>query len=467
MSKMKCNRREAIRTMAAGAAAGGMLPLARSRGAQTRPNIVFVLIDDQRYDAMGFMGKPWLKTPNMDRLAREGVQFENSFVTTSLCSPSRASFLTGRYAHCHGVMNNATPWLDSNLTFLEILHAQGYRTGFIGKWHMPGEGVPDLANQGKVDRMVSFSFGTGQGRYNDCPLIIDGQKTKKKGYITDVLTDYALEFLKDLDRYSYDEDDEGISRPFCLYLSHKAVHAFFNPPKRYEGVLKDAPLPRLEPQTRDLPLGLINAQQRSRFDKNVQGYYEALMAVDDSLGSVLDYLDAKGLSENTLVIYTSDNGYFWGEHGLTDKRYAYDEALLIPHLIRYPRLIPEGGKKVSEMVLNIDLAPTVLSAAGIEPPPVMQGRSWLDLAQGRTMPWRDSFLYEYFRDPAFPNPRIKAVRTREWKYITYPDSKYPDEMYNLIEDPREKNDLAFDPAYADKKNELIGELKRLEKETSC
>jgi N-acetylglucosamine-6-sulfatase len=445
--------------MAAGAAA--MMPGLRAAGSDTRPNIVFLLIDDQRYDAMGFMGKyPWLKTPNMDRLAREGVHFRNSFVTTSLCSPSRASFLTGQYASCHGVMNNATPWLDSNVTFLELLHAAGYDTGFIGKWHMPGKGIPDLTGQGKVDRMVSFSYATGQGVYNDCPLIVDGQKHKQKGYITDVLTEYAIDFL-----------DRKRKSPFCLFLSHKAVHAFFVPPDRYQGVLKDADLPRLQPMTKDLPLGIINKQQRSKFDENVQKYYEALLAVDDSVGAVLDWLDTRGAAENTLVVFVGDNGYFWGEHGLTDKRYPYEEGIRIPHLVRYPALAPDGGRTVSEMALNIDLMPTLLDAAGIDTPRGVQGKSYLGLARGERVAWRDSWLYEYFLDPAFPNPPMKGVRTRDWKYITYPHPKpkkrLPDEMYNLAEDPGEMNDLAGDPAFADKKKELAKELKRLEREAGC
>jgi N-acetylglucosamine-6-sulfatase len=416
----------------------------------------------------------------MYRLAKEGVQFENSFVTTSLCSPSRASFLTGKYARCHGVKNNATPWVESNVTFLEMLREKGYEVGFIGKWHMPGKGIPDLVSQGKADRMVSFSYLTGQGRYFDCPLIVNGEKVKRSGYITDVLTDYALEFM-----------DKRRSRPFCLFLSHKAVHALFKPPARYKGVLKDAPLSELEENETDLPQGLTNSFQIWDFKDNQQGYYEALMAVDESVGRVLKALDDRGIAENTLVIYTGDNGYFWGEHGLIDKRYAYEESIRIPLLMRYPRLIPEGGRKVSEMVLNIDLAPTLLSAAGIEKPEFMQGHSYLGLAAGKKILWRDSFLYEYYMDPiqvpgivrlqdnpesllmkqvnkiGFPHPPIRAVRTRDWKYIRYLAGDLKDEMYNLDYDPKERNNLVDDTEAAGKKKELVQGLDRLEKETSC
>ncbi len=459
MNKQEIDRRKAIKTMAAGTAAAGVLAPSMLRAKNdTRPNIVFILVDDHRYDAFGFMDKPWLKTSSMDRLAREGVHFTRSFVTTSLCSPSRASFLTGQYAHCHGVKNNLTPWTDENVTFIELLHAQGYHTGFIGKWHMPGKGIPDLVGQGKVDRMVSFSYGTGQGRYYDCPLIIDGEKQGKEGYITDVLTDYALEFL-----------DQPRNGPFCLYLSHKAVHHNFMPPDRYKGKLEHAPLHPMEDNKKDLPMGLVHVPQRLNFERNQQRYYEALMAVDDSVGAVLRYLDDKGMAENTIIVYVGDNGYFWGEHGLIDKRYAYEEGILIPHLLRYPRLVQDGGKKVEQMVLNIDLAPTLLHAAGIKAPSAIQGKSYLDLARGKEHEWRDSFLYEYFEDFGFPHPPMRAVRTEDWKLIKYPghEKRFPDEMFNLAPDPGERNNLARAPEHAERKRELEGELKRLIKETGC
>jgi len=423
------------------------------RTSAAKPNIIFIITDDQRYDTMGFMDKPWLQTPNMARLAREGVHFVNSFVTTSLCSPSRASFLTGRYPHCHGVINNFTPWRDDNVTFLELLHAHGYDTALIGKWHMTGKSVPDLVGQGKVNRMVSFY---GQGKYFDCPLIVNGKNTESKGYITDTLTRYAIEFL-----------GQSRKKPFCLYLSHKAVHGPFKPPERYSGMLKQVSFPDLGFINPNLPqIPGIN-RQRKKFKKNIQSYHEALIAVDDSLGKVLDFLDARGMAENTLVIYTSDNGYMWGEHGLLGKRYAYEESIRVPHLFRYPRLVPKGGRKVSEMVLNIDLAPTLLSAADIAPPDIVQGRSYLELATGKSVPWRESFLYEYFKDPLFPHPPIQAVRTREWKYIHYLNSQFPDELYHLSVDPKERHDLAKDPAHTSIKKKLKVELERLKRKYAC
>ena len=455
--KRNINRRDALRCLGAGAAAGALLP-GLAAGAQKRPNIIFILTDDHRWDAFGFMDKPWLKTPNMDRLAAEGVHFQNSFVTTSLCSPSRASFLTGQYAHCHGVMNNTTPWRDSNTTWLELLHAAGYYTGFIGKWHMPGKGVPDLKGQGKVDRMVSFNARHGQGKYFDCPLMVDGQMVESEGYITDILTDYALEFLNNAD-----------DRPFCLYLSHKAVHAMFVPPPRYEGALKDAPLPELQKNRRRLPMSLDHILTKMNFHKMVQGYYEGIMGLDDGVGAVLDWLDRKGLAEDTIVVYAGDNGFLWGEHGLVDKRYAYEESMRIAHLMRYPRLVP-AGREEDGMVLNTDLMPTLLSACGLAVPSQVQGMSYMDLAAGKEDQWRHAFYYEYFKDGGYyPQPPCEAVRTDSWKYITYQKSqwRFPDELFNLEKDPGEMRNLANDPAHQDKLKQMKAMLQKVKQETEC
>jgi N-acetylglucosamine-6-sulfatase len=443
------SRRTALRALSAAAAA----PILAG-ASPARPNVVFIVSDDHRHDALGFMDKTWLPTPNLDRLFREGVQFKNSFVTTSLCSPSRASFLTGQYARRHGVQNNLTPWRDANVTFLEVLHRAGYRTGFIGKWHMPGKGLPDLVGQGKADRMVSFTAMGGQGVYNDCPLVIDGQATKAKGYITDVLTDYALDFL-----------DKTAGAPFCLHLSHKAVHLDFVPPERHRGRLDGMPIHPMEQPTRHLPMGAVHVPQRMKFTANQQAYYETLLGVDDSVGRVLGWLDDHGAAENTLVIYVGDNGYFWGEHGLIDKRYAYEEGIRVPHLMRFPARVREGGRVAEEMVLNIDAAPTILDACGEAIPAGVQGASVMPLLSGGAAGWRRSFLYEYFADPGFPHPPMLAARTADWKYITYDDPRFPAEFYNLCEDPGERNDLINDPAAAKDLAAMRAELQRLDAET--
>ena len=435
------DRRTALKLMAAA-------PLAVA-APRPRPNIVFILSDDHRYDAFGFM-QPWLPTPNLDRLAREGVHFANAFVTTSLCSPSRASFLTGLYAGRHGVKNNVTTWQDRNVTFLELLKRSGYETGFIGKWHMPGKGLPDLVGQGKVDRMVSFTVAGGQGVYNDCPLVVDGKPVRGRGYITETLTDYALEFLR-----------RRRDRPFCLYLSHKAVHFDFVPPPRYRDSLKDAPLRPLLPADKGLPLGAVCAAQELDFRRNQQRYYETLRGVDDSVGQVLGFLSESGIADDTMVVYAGDNGFMWGEHGLIDKRYAYEESIRIPLLCRYPRLCP-GGTRVERMVLNVDLMPTLLEAAALETPAGIQGQSWLRAAAGEPGLGRESFLYQYFKDPGFPHPEVRAVRTRDRKYIVYPGSRYPEELYRLSDDPTESRNLARDAGAAGMRAELAEELRRLE-----
>lgn len=458
-------------TLAAGAAALAAPP-AR---AQSRPNFVFILSDDHRWDALGFL-KPWLPTPNLDRLAREGAHFRNAFVTTSLCSPSRASLLTGQYASRHGVQNNRTPWRDQNLTYLELLHAAGYYTGFIGKWHMPGQGLPDLVGQNKLDHMVSFSIGTGQGIYNNCPLVVNGKPALGPGYITDVLTSHALDFMR-----------EAGDRPFCLYLSHKAVHDPFTPPERYAGSLKGAPFHPMNHAERRLPVGAVHANQLAHFNRNQQGYYETLRGVDDSVGAVLKFLDERGLAGNTVVVYAGDNGYFWGEHGLIDKRYAYEESMRIPLLLRWPGRCP-AGLKVSDLTLNIDLAPTLLAAAGLNVPASMQGQSWLPLLRAydprvyeggtgelgfgarpdRIIPAadfsRESFLYEYFSDPPFPHPPIRAIRTRDWKLVTYPGTRFMDELYHLAADPREEKNLIGSGEAAKVEKNLRAELARLIRE---
>jgi len=454
------DRRKFLGT-AAGAALGmGLLgPASLIRGAG-RPNVVFILTDDHRYDAFGFMDRPWLNTPAMDRVAAEGVHFANSFVTTSLCSPSRASFLTGRWAGSHGVRDTHTPLPDDCTTFLEILHGAGYHTGFIGKWHMSGKGIPDLSGQGKVDRMVSFDVNFGQGIYFDCPLIVDGVETDHPGYITDVLTDYAIDFL-----------EKRGGKPFCLYLSHKAVHDDFQPPGRYRGQLEDKVPPKEHFPSKTYPIAPVQQKQMADFDRNRRMYYEALMGVDDSVARVLEYLDDHGLAENTLLVYAGDNGFMWGEHGLIDKRYAFEESIRIPHLLRFPRLIPEGGRRIEEMVLNVDLMPTILAATGLEGPRAIQGSAYLGLCRGENQVWRSDWLYEYFGDIGFPQPPIRAVRTEEWKLVAYGKSPmqvkdFPDELYHLADDPGEQINLIDDPEYDPVKKELYHRLKMLVKESS-
>jgi arylsulfatase A-like enzyme len=418
------------------------------------PNIIFILADDHRWDAMSTMGHPFLKTPNLDRLAAEGVLFENAFVTTSLCSPSRASFLTGQYAHTHGVVTNHTPWDNRNVTFLELLSAAGYETAFIGKWHMPGEGLPELRG---VDRFVSFTTEGGQGVYYDCPLVIDGVATERPGrYITEDLTDLALEFIT-----------RQRQKPFCLYLSHKAVHFGFRPPPHLKGLYRDVDL-QLPPES-DPWITYTNGHPFVGaifpMDFLYRNYCATVVSVDEQVGRLLDALDAMGLAEHTVVVYAGDNGHLWGEHSLYDKRLAYEESIRIPFIVRYPALIKDPGRRARQMVLNIDLAPTLLALAGIAPSPPMQGRSLVPVLENAAAPGRRSWFYEHFPVFPIPIPGITAIRTERYKYVEYQDDLRPRELFDLEADPREKTNLIDTPQGTRQAEELKREMERLKKET--
>jgi len=443
-------RREALRLAGKAAAAGFMFPLLGEKlfARPKQPNIIFILSDDHRWDALGSMGHPFVQTPNLDRLAKEGVRFSNAFVTTSLCSPSRASFLTGQYAHTHGVQNNLTPWQNSNVTFLELVKKRGYDTAFIGKWHMPGK-LPELRG---VDRFITFTAQGGQGQYYNCPLIIDGEEVpSRKPYITEELTDHALEFI-----------EKKRENPFCLYLSHKAVHHQFLPPPELDGMYDDVPLNL--PEESDSWVGWAKGAVfagvfAGPMQKFYRDYCECITALDRQIGRVMKKLDELGIANDTVIVYAGDNGYFWGEHRLIDKRWAYEESIRIPFIVRYPRMIARPGQPVDGMVLNIDLAPTVLSIAGIPVPENMEGRSIVPLLKNPDARWRKAWLYEYFKDFPYQAPQMKAVRTSQYKYIEYEGSKGA-ELFDIIADPREKKNLVKLP----RGREILPEMKRLLKE---
>ncbi len=421
---------------------------------QKNPNIIFILIDDHRWDAMSSMGHPFIKTPHLDSLADDGILFENAFVTTSLCSPSRASFLTGQYAHRHGVVTNHTPWDNRNVTFLELLKTAGYETAFIGKWHMPGKGLPRLRG---VDQFISFTKEGGQGVYYNCPLVIDGVETAREGkYITEDLTDLALEFIA-----------RQRTNPFCLYLSHKAVHFGFRPPPHLKGIYKDVDL-KLPPESDTwitytgnhpfvgalLPMNLL-----------YRNYCETVASVDEQVGRILNKLAQMQILDDTVIIYAGDNGHFWGEHGLYDKRLAYEESIRIPFIVRYPAMIKDPGRRASQMVLNIDLAPTLLDLAGLDIPSNMQGQSLRPILQSPSAAGRQSWLYEHFPVFPIPIPGIAGVRTNRYKYVEYQNDKRPRELFDLSSDPKEKHNLINTGAGQKIEKELKRELERLKKET--
>ena len=434
----------------------GVAASARQAAAQPglkRRNILFILTDDHRYDAMGFMkAQKFLETPNLDLLAREGAHLKNAFVTTALCSPSRASILTGKYAHEHKIVDNQTPIPPGTHFFTQDLQKAGYETGFFGKWHMGNTGDDP---QPGFNRWVSFK---GQGTYwpNPNGLNVDGKRVPQKGYITDELTDYALDWLNQRPK----------DRPWFLYLSHKAVHAPVTPAPRHLGKYKNAvftPPPTMEEagdMARHRPTWVQN--QRNSWHGVDFSYYkgdpigdtyktmaETLLAVDDSVGRMLDALKKRGELDSTLIVYMGDNGFAFGEHGLIDKRTAYDESMRVPMLARCPELF-SGGRVVKEVVAGLDIMPTCMAAAGLEPPANIPGRNFLPLLQGKSIPWRDGLFYEYYWERSFPmTPTMHALRGDRYKYIHYYGIWDIDELYDLQEDPLEANNLISSPKHQD------------------
>lgn len=422
-------------------------------GAQ-KMNVIFILTDDHRNDFMGFTGKlPWQKTPTMDRMAKEGAHMKNAFVTTSLCSPSRASILTGQYSHVHTIVDNLAGEPDGLIYFPQYLQKAGYQTSFFGKWHM---GDDDDRPRPGFNHWESFR---GQGVYFNPNLNINGSAIQydDSTYITDLLTEHAINWLDKRER----------DKPFFMYLSHKAVHAPFVPAIRHKGLYKGQsyPLPPTFWQTADTTYRKYNwpewvKQQRnswhgidfmyhshSNIDSMIQVYAETLMAVDESIGSVLGYLEKNELLENTLIIYMGDNGFSWGEHGLIDKRHFYEESVKVPFLVYAPGII-KSGKTISQMVQNIDIAPTVFELAGLQKPTYMPGRSFLQLLRGDTVTWRDKIFYEYYWEYDFPmTPTVYGVRTNKYKLIRYMGIWDQNELYDLENDPDEVNNLMGKPEY--------------------
>lgn len=440
-----------ISFLLAGFTVAAELPATPKRDGVKPRNVVFVLTDDHRYDAMGCADHPFLKTPHMDSIAQNGVHVKNAFVTTSLCSPSRASILTGLYTHKHGVIDNNRKVPEGTLFFPQYLQRAGYDTAFIGKWHMGGH--HDNPRPG-FDHWISFK---GQGNYlppgPKYTLNVNGERVKQKGYITDELTDYAIDWLKE-------RDDE---KPFFLYLSHKAVHSNFTPAERHEGTYANEDLsflPKGEELSAEKNTPRWVRDQRNSWhgidfsyhgDKGLdylyRRYCESVLAVDDSVGRVLQQLKDMGIHDETLIIYMGDNGFMWGEHGLIDKRVSYEESIRVPMLVQCPELF-DGGDPIENVVGNIDVAPTILHAAGLETPEYMDGQSFLDLPNNRDQKWRDYFLYVYYWEKNFPqSPTQFALRGDRFKYITYYGLWDTDELYDLTTDPGEINNLIHDPNY--------------------
>ena len=468
--EMQCRDSRSLFVLVLLLSSGGLLS-PRVAGSETSPrNVVFVLSDDHRYDFMGFMpdAPEFLETPAMDRMAREGAHLENAFVSTSLCSPSRASILTGQYMHHHRVVDNQRPVPEGTTYFPQYLQRAGYSTAFIGKWHMGHD--HDEPRPG-FDHWVSFR---GQGTYFDPLLNINGQRQQFQGYTTDILTDQALRWLREV---------RQPNKPFFLYLGYKAVHYPFQPAPRNDGRYADKPI--------DYPETMANTEQNYRtqphwvrerrysihgidhmetgafdkdpvpnFDKLYYNYAETVHGLDENLGRLLAYLDETGLSRNTLVLYMGDNGFELGEHGFYDKRDAFEESIRVPMLAYAPGMI-QPGTKVIEMVQNIDVAATVLEACGVPAPDsaAMDGRSFLPLLLGNAIPWRNHILYEYHWEWNFPaTPTTYAIRTDRYKYVFYHGVWDDNGFYDLETDPLERHNLIHVPSYQERIEAMQGQL---------
>ncbi len=443
-------------------------------------NVIFILSDDHRFDFMGFTGKvPWLETPHMDRMAAEGAYFPNTFVTTALCSPSRASILTGQFTHTHTVVDNQAPAPDDLVYFPQYLQEAGYETAFFGKWHM-GHGSDDP--RPGFDHWESFR---GQGTYYKPTLNINGTRVEYPGstYISDLLTEHAIVWM----------NNRRSDKPFFLYLSHKAVHASFQPAQRHQGSYEKQDIfypPSFETSSPQVsgknpggnPFGSDTYYGEGRppdwqkmqregwhgvdhmyhgrmdFETFFKNYCETVRGIDESIGAVLSHLDEAGSAASTLVMYMGDNGFSFGEHGLIDKRHFYEESVKVPFLARCPDIL-QPGQVNHKMIQNIDIGPTVLDAMGLKTPKHMQGRSFLPLLKGEEIAWRDKIFYEYYWEYDFPHtPTMHGVRTDRYKYIRYHGIWDTNEFYDLQEDPHEMNNLIASEEHQDIIRELVEEI---------
>ena len=431
--------------------AAALMYAGQLNAAERRPNFLFIYADDQRWDALGVVQReqgeagrfPWLKTPNMDRLAAEGVRFRNAFATCSLWAPSRAAFLTGQYNHLNGIINNHTEFPTNSVTYATLLQAAGYQTAYIGKWHMGRQ----RGQRPGFDYSASY---IAYGRYNDCPFEINGVSTPTTGWVDDVCTDFAIKWMK-----------ENRDRSFAIAIGFKSPHSprgGTNLPVRLRNLYAgetSRPAPNRNAYAIFHAPDPVTLNQSSGMSANAVhlDYLRHVNGADENLGRLLDTLAELGLADDTVVVYTSDNGYYLGEHGLGDKRSVYEESLRIPMLVRYPRLFGQS-KVVDDMVLNIDLAPTFLDLAGVPVPPAMQGASWKTLAAGQQPAnWRQSFFAEYFYERGGGDtPTLVAVRTTNAKIVKYPGHAKWTEVFDLVADPYELKNLAGNTALTAKLN---------------
>lgn len=490
-----------------------------------RPNILFIMSDDHAYQAISAYTDELIQTPNIDRLAKEGAIFTRATVTNSICAPSRAVLLTGKHSFINGKVDNIQPFNWDQPNFPKLMQANGYQTAMIGKIHL--DGIP----QGFDFYMVL----PGQGHYFNPDFLIEGERVRKEGYVSDIITETTLDWLK---------NDRDPDKPFCLLYHHKAPHREWEPDERhyreftkrtfrepanlfddYEGrgtaaktaemnILKHmnwAGDSKLYPETMEelgieptilgpgnvswdigafeRTIGRYNEEQKAawddvygpinedfkkqypnmnekdlmrwRFQRYMQDYLGTIAGIDEGVGKVLDYLDEAGLSENTIVVYTSDQGFYLGEHGWFDKRFMYEESFRTPLLIRYPKEI-KPGTVIDDLVQNLDFAPTFLDYTGIEAPEEMQGESFRELVAGKTGHWRDAVYYTYYEYPSVHMvKRHYGVATDRYKLMHFYYDIDEWEMYDLETDPMEMQNIYDDPVYAEVQEMLHKRLEEL------
>lgn len=475
-----------------------------------RPNIIYIMTDDHGYQAMSCYNGELNQTPNIDRIANEGIMFTRGFVTNSICAPSRAVMLTGKHSHINGHRDNTQVFDGSQETFPKLLQKAGYQTAMIGKWHLESD-------------PTGFDYWNilpGQGDYYNPDFIEMGKKSRVEGYVTNLITDASLEWLTNRDK----------EKPFCLLLHHKAPHRCWMPDTAYLDRYNDVKFPLPENfyddyqgrqaaaeqrmhmknfcPVNDLKMydkegeiqgplrkyfkrqiDRLNPDQRAAWDKayakeieyykkaNLKGnellewnyqryledYLRCIASVDDNIGRVLDYLEESGLAENTLLVYTSDQGFYLGEHGWFDKRFMYEESFRTPLVMRFPSKIKKG--KINQLVQNIDFAPTFLDLAGVEIPQAIQGKSLVPLLEGDTDNWRKALYYHYYE---YPGPhsvkRHYGIRTDRYKLIHFYNDIDQWELYDLKVDPMEMHNLYAKKGYEEITQSLFKQLVDLQKQ---
>ena len=484
---------------------------------QERPNIIFIMTDDHTTQAMSCYGGNLIETPNMDRIADEGMRFDNCYATNALSGPSRACILTGKFSHRNGFTDNASTFDGSQLTFPKVMRENGYATGVVGKWHL-------ISKPQGFDHWSILLGQNEQGNYYKPVFYENGTVVNEDGYVTDVITDKAIEFIDEV----HDE------KPFMLMLHHKAPHRNWMPAPRHLGIFNDTVFP--EPETlfddyegrgeaaRSQDMNIENtldnewdlklltreeilagnnrlhdvyirmpeevqhkwdsvyapriAEYRSgklqgdelvrwKYQQYMRDYLATAMSVDESIGRVMEYLEEIGELDNTVIVYTSDQGFFLGEHGWFDKRFMYEECLRMPFVIRYPKMI-KAGSTSKAICMNVDFGPTFLDLAGIEVPSEMQGRSFRKVLEkkGRIPAgWREAAYYHYYEYPAEHSvKRHYGIRTSDCKLIHFYNDIDQWEMYDMKADPQEMRNVYDDPAYAGKRAQMHRILEQVQQE---